>query len=382
MMGNILFGMLKDWSVISQPTYNLAELRDILKNIRQEVVNQTFVSAILVNWYMLRTQCFYLFCLLSTVICVSSHGQKINGVSMVNPPQPIGQSEMSSLHRINADWVAVIPFGFVRNGQSGVYYNGERQWWGERVDGTRTLIELAEQERLNVMLKPHLWMRGGWIGDFELDGEEAWQEWETQYQEFILTYAHLAEELEVPLLCIGTELKKAVVQRPQFWVCLIGEIRKIYHGKLTYAANWDNVENITFWKELDYIGVDAYFVISEASEPKKKDLELGWRPIRETLKTLSQKNQRPILFTEFGYQSAKGSAGKHWEVYNDISNLDLDIQCLAYEVLFETFWSQDFFAGGFLWKWHFKEDAGGVSDTRFTPQGKPAEQLIARFYAK
>ena len=62
---------------------------------------------------------------------------------------------------------------------------------------------------------------------------------ETSYKDYILTYAKAAEELNAEMLCIGTELEQFVIERPNFWKKLIREIRNVYKGKLTYAANWD-----------------------------------------------------------------------------------------------------------------------------------------------
>lgn len=331
---------------------------------------------------MLRAPGLSIICFIITFSSEFVFGQKINGVSIVNPPQPIGSAEMSSVKRINTNWIAVIPFGFVRQNQPEVHFDHEHQWWGERVDGSRELIRLAQEEGLSVMLKPHLWMRGGWIGDFDLEDESGWEEWEEDYLDFMLVYAQVAEEMNVPLLCIGTELKKVVVARPEFWRCLIAEIRQVYNGDLTYAANWDNYENIQFWDALDYIGIDAYFVISENADPTRKDLAQGWLPLKKSLKAFREAHDREILFTEYGYQSVNGAAGKHWEVTHHTDHINMDIQCLAYQALFDTFWKEEFFAGGFLWKWHFKENAGGLANTHFTPQGKPVEKIIASFYAE
>ena len=50
--------------------------------------------------------------------------------------------------------------------------------------------------------------------------------------------------------------------------------------------------------------------------------------------------------------------------------------------LFDTFWKEEWFAGGFIWKWfHDHEQSGGGDNSRFTPQNKPAETVIKTNYA-
>ena len=62
------------------------------------------------------------------------------------------------------------------------------------------------------------------------------------------------------ILCIATELSNPVRSRPRFWKSLIAEIRTVYNGKLTYAANWHgDYDVVELWPHRDYIGVNAYF---------------------------------------------------------------------------------------------------------------------------
>ena len=306
---------------------------------------------------------------------------RINGASLVNPFHVIDSADMSAVKRINASWVALIPFGFSRQGEPGVYFNHKNQWWGEKIDGCRELVKLAHQNKLNVLMKPHIWMRGGWIGEFNLSGPEDWLEWEEQYAKYILAYAQLSEDMGIGMLCIGTELKMTVLNRGSYWERLIPEIRKVYSGKITYAANWDNYTNVTFWDQLDYIGIDSYFPLTDSSDPGLKELQKACESLKIELKAYSEKIGKPVLFTEYGFRSAKGGAGNHWELTRD-SEVDLQIQQLCYEAVFSTFWREPWFAGGFLWKWHFDKEAGGENNNDFTPQNKPVESTIKKWYAQ
>lgn len=309
-----------------------------------------------------------------------SHKEKINGVSLVNPAHKVDSVDMSKMKRINASWVALIPFAFSRQGEPGVYFDHSHQWWGERLEGCRELVQLANKNGYRIMMKPHVWMREGWIGEFQLTEEGAWEEWEEQYQEYMLTYALLSEELGVELFCVGTEMKQVVLNRPEFWKKFIAEVREVYHGQLTYAANWDNYDQVSFWNQLDYVGVDAYFPLSNLERPDEVVLLESAEKLREELEAFSNLYSKPILFTEYGFRSARGGAGNHWEVQRS-TPVDLGVQEMAYQALFTSFWTQDWFAGGFLWKWHLSDDTGGNTDNEFTPQNKPVELTIQKWYS-
>jgi hypothetical protein len=51
------------------------------------------------------------------------------------------------------------------------------------------------------------------------------------------------------------------------------------------------------------------------------------------------------------------------------------------QAIHNQFWKEEWFAGGFIWKWfHRHEKVGGEKNNRFTPQNKPAEELIRKLY--
>ncbi|MEN8835030.1 MAG: glycoside hydrolase, partial [Polaribacter sp.] len=92
--------------------------------------------------------------------------------------------------------------------------------------------------------------------------------------------------------------------------------------------------------------------------------------------------KKPILFTEFGYRSIDYTAKKPWEYSRQQGNVNLKAQQNALQALYNQFWTEEWFAGGFLWKWfHNQEQVGGLKNNRFTPQNKPAEELIRQLYS-
>ena len=308
--------------------------------------------------------------------------EKIDGVSFVSPRADFPDEWMQEIRHVNAEWVAIVPYAFSPGHVPEVTFDHVRQWWGERSEGTRALIRKAQLAGLHTMIKPHVWVRGdGWPGEFDLETEADWLAWEEAYARYILHNARIADSLGVDMLCIGTEYRQAVKKRPAFWSKLIRDCRQIYGGLLTYAANWDNYQHVTFWAELDFIGIDAYFPVCQLQTPTDQTLKAGWKPVKADLKNLSEIHQRPILFTEYGYRSVDYAAAGHWQMDDEALTLNLEGQAKCYEVLYEEFWKEPWFAGGFLWKWYPDPVAsGGAKNTRYTPQNKPAMQVIRQWY--
>lgn len=307
---------------------------------------------------------------------------KINGLSLVASREAIRQEHVDALLDVHANYVAIMPYGFLRNvHEPNIIYDSDRQWFGETRKGARQYIQMLHANGLEVMLKPQLWIwRGEFTGTMSMATEADWKELEASYEDFILAYATLAEETGVRIFCVGTELRRFVEQRPEFWQGLIRKVRAVYSGKLTYAANWDEYQETPFWQELDYIGIDAYFPLSEDKTPAVGTLLKAWEPWRDKMEELSKKVKRGVLFTEFGYRSIDYTAWKPWMASREDGAVNLDAQVNAKKALFETFWKEDWFAGGFVWKWFQDPREEGSSSNRYTPQNKPAQDVIRAYY--
>lgn len=330
----------------------------------------------------MRTLGFFLLCFLQ-LSCSGQIAKKINGVSFVASREKVAQAHIEQLLQVYANHAAVMPFGFIRDVNSPeIIHNTDRQWFGETKSGAKQYIGLLQKNGVEIMIKPQIWIwKGVFTGTLKMDSEEHWKQLEASYDDFIMTYARLAEETKVPILCIGTELEQFAMNRPDYWKRLIKKIRGVYKGKLTYAANWDEYPRTAFWEDLDYIGIDAYFPLSDEKTPSVEQLKKGWQPWKEKIEALSKAKDRPVLFTEFGYRSMDFTAKKPWLVDRNDENVNLVAQVNAKKAIFSEFWSEDWFAGGYVWKWFINhEKSGGDKDNRFTPQNKPAQQIITDVY--
>ncbi|WP_394350025.1 glycoside hydrolase family 113 [Tenacibaculum aiptasiae] len=312
-----------------------------------------------------------------------SQTKKINGISFVASPEKISHEHVSPLIKASANYVALMPFGFIKDLSSPeVIHNTKRQWFGETEEGIIQYAKEFQKKGISLMIKPQIWVwRGEFTGYIKMNSEENWKTLEASYLEFILTYAKTAELLKADVFCIGTELEQFVINRPEFWDKLIKEVRKVYKGKLTYAANWDEFKRVPFWEEIDYIGIDAYFPLSEKKSPTLEEFEKGWGPHKKEILRVREKVNKPVLFTEYGYRSINYAGKKPWEAHRVEGEINLENQKNATQALYNQFWKEDWFAGGFIWKWfHKHKEVGGKNNNRFTPQNKPTEELIRKLY--
>jgi len=302
----------------------------------------------------------------------------------------------------HVDWIVQTPFGWQRaiDSPEVKLVTGGRIYWGERDEGIETTTRLAREAGIHTMLKPHVWLHrksaGGWRGEIAMKSEEDWRRWFDNYRVFILHYARLAEINGIEALCVGTELGETATRRPDDWRRLIAEVRRVYHGKLLYAANWyREFEEIPFWDRLDYIGIQAYFPLSEEGRVSMAELRSAWTPHRKAIERVQARYGKPVIFTEIGYRSVHDTTVEPWKWpdrpwrrdHDDETDGDigpdaggLEAQDDAYRAFFETFWNESWFAGAYFWKWY--PDGASATGDDFTPQGKPAERTMAAWYAR
>tara|TARA_B110000240_G_C13440378_1_gene427816 strand:- start:132 stop:1184 length:1053 start_codon:yes stop_codon:yes gene_type:complete len=243
----------------------------------------------------------------------------------------------------------------------------------------------------NIMLKPltSFWVvnGSGFWGDFYVTTEDEWIPIERTYTELFYEFAKLSEEFpEVKLLSIGNELKEFTKRRPKFFKALIVKIRTDFPNlKLTYAANWDEYQSISFWEDLDYIGVNSYFPLINKETPTINEVKQALTPIKNDLNTLSCTNNKPILFTEYGYRSIDYAAWKAW-LLGDITtaNHNFEAQNNAYTAFYDTFWNENWVAGGFFWEWKIisNGEVNNPNGNGWYVNDKPVENIIKERYAK
>lgn len=239
------------------------------------------------------------------------------------------------------------------------------------VTAIRHASEQAKSLNLQVAIKPHIDLDDGqWRGKIAPSDPHAWFK---SYQSFILPWAELGESAGAVQFMVGTELA-GTIQHAQLWRETIQQTRKVFSGKLIYAASWDEAHKVPFWRDLDFVGVDFYFPVTTRNDPGRFEILAGWQPWLEHLRLLHQQTGRPILLTEIGYRSVDGAGMRPYE-FGDNAKLDLQEQADLYWAAMQATSEESRIAGLYWWNW-LANGAGGESNADYTPSGKSAEKEL------
>ncbi len=274
---------------------------------------------------------------------------------------------LEALPQYGVNAVALVPYGFAPRDRPLVHLNiGTNSW--ESDEGVEELSRLAHAHGLKVLLKPGMWVGGGYAGDLKFPSDVERGKWFAEYRIFLEHYARLAKRIHADLFCVGGEFSN-LSQYDVEWRKLIARARELYPGPLVYAANFGpEFRNLTFWDALDYIGLQEYYSLPD---------DLAVDPILEEVEAVQRKFQRPVIFTEAGFSSYAAPNRQPWDASG--SKLAPGDQARCYEAVFRAFYSKPWFQGVYWWKVG-TNGYGGPEDGSHTPWGKPAMSVIAKWY--
>ncbi|MCZ6508620.1 MAG: hypothetical protein O7A04_11330 [Acidobacteria bacterium] len=170
-------------------------------------------------------------------------------------------------------------------------------------------------EHQDTIEEKHLFVRGydpaGSLGTFLDERSLAERRWAEQV-------AYL--QREDPLAAINQRRRALDVM----WRRLIEQVRQRYSGQVTYAANFDQYEFVSFWDELDLISINAYFPLRRHYLPALDPagmaalLESRWFVRLQRLDEFRRRRGLPehrFLFTELGYVRRANSTIEPWAAH-------------------------------------------------------------------
>ena len=236
------------------------------------------------------------------------------------------------------------------------------------------IINYAGSLGLRVFLKPMVNCRNGvWRAhinffDREVPCEPKWSHWFSNYENYILHMAKIAQNTGCEMLSVGCELVQTE-RKEQYWRKLICEVRKIYSGLITYNTDKYQESEILWWDAVDVISSSGYYPINE------------WSENLDRIEAVVKKFNKPFFFAECGCPCRTGSSN----VPNDWAfegALNIFEQEKYYEKMFEECNKKAWIEGYCCWDWISSYTDIPVMNDGYSVYKKPACKVIRSFYGQ
>ncbi|MDP2638433.1 MAG: hypothetical protein Q8P26_05225 [Candidatus Levybacteria bacterium] len=295
------------------------------------------------------------------------------------------KESLINLKSTGANYVSLIIPLYQSDANSTTIFNG----WNTPTDESLIdAVNYAHSMELKVSFTIHMEMAsGGWRANINPSDRTAWFK---NYGDKVRHYSLIAKNHGVEEFALGAELYNMTSQSVNFtntqnWNDLISSVRAIYPGILTYSSqrggsSYNEVWEIGFWDKLDYLGLSAYYSLASYTDnPTVDQIKSSWNQINnQEVLPLSQRFSKPLIITEVGYISANGANKEPWNWLG--GGVNLTLQSNLYEGLFSFWDTQSFLKGIHLWDWSSDPNAGGSGSTGYTPQDKPAQDVMTKWF--
>ncbi len=248
----------------------------------------------------------------------------------------------------------------------------------DELEPTRQALLDAHALGFATVLIPHIYLDdGSWRGHLRFASRAESDRWWRSYEQFMLTAAEVATAGGASVLSIGVELKalSGLSETETRMSALASRIRQEFEGALTYSANWDEAEDVSFWHVVDLIGVNAYY-------PLRPDPIRGAEKVAEQLSALAEKAARPVVILEVGYRSSPLPHVRPWEWPQDVNALvDQEAQARVWAAALSNWLGAAGIQGLLVWVIPTDPDDPASEPAHgFNPLNKRAEAVIARAF--
>lgn len=305
----------------------------------------------------------------------------IKGITFY-PFAPKGAFELKEVYdslsvmkeRTNANTVILVPVGLQETPQSiSIDYSSNNTVSDCEL---KKMILYAKKLGLEVILKPTVNCKNGvWRAhinffDEDVPCEPKWSQWFRAYTQFQMHYAKIAEEMGCNIFIAGCEMVMSE-RREKEWRKLIGDIRSVFKGLVSYNTDKYQEHNVKWWDCVDIISSSGYYPADQ------------WECQLDRIEKVVNQFHKAFFFAEIGCMSTKGSSmiPNDWELLGDVA---LEEQAVWYETAFEAIEKRNWIKGVVLWSWDgslYKRE--NVNEERYYEiYEKPAEQVVRSYFEK
>jgi hypothetical protein len=290
---------------------------------------------------------------------------------------------LGAFSALGGNWVAV-NFWWFQDDVTATEIAPDPELYTISDDAIAAAVESAHDQGLNVLLRPVVDLRDdAWRGTIPPSPA-----WFSSYSNYIHHFAALAEQWQVAAFSVGVELSGTQSDEAD-WRQVIAAVRAVYSGQLVYCANYDAVADLTWWNAVDIIGVDAYYAVERGLDADVATMTCAWSYWLDRLErdTAARYSGKPIWLTELGALAARGSArapacytGSCAGLVN-VDAVDYAEQADYYRAALLAAGQRPWLTGVFWWSWYADPGAPYVRATDYSPQGKPAADVLSEFWA-
>lgn len=250
-------------------------------------------------------------------------------------------------------------------------------------DNIRTFVKEAHERHMAVMIRPLMdesslknKSAAEWRGTIRPRDINCWF---ANYKLLTMHYAGLAAETNAEILSIGVEFNSLVGNDYYaYWRDLITSVRSVYSGKLIYSHNQDKSLTVSFWDDVDIIGIGSFFELDVPKFATQQELVAAWKQHVSYLENLAATYKKPVMLTEVGVRSEVG-AFRVPHVWNHETGIDLIAQKAYYQATCEA--TMPVVSGYYFWHvgLYLPKDA---NNPEFDFTGKPSEAAVQSCFQK
>jgi len=297
------------------------------------------------------------------------------GIFSKTDPEYFRQN-LNEMQNLGVDSVSLIVPKVQKDVSSIGFYDDP--WITPSDESLRLAIREAHRRGMRVFLLPIVYLEvlkeGEWRGTLA-PGD--WDAWFRTYEAMITHYARMAGEERVEYFSAGSELCSSEKMRER-WERVIRKIRSVYPGPITYSANWDHLNPVSFGERLDFLGMNAYYEVGKETGPEVNAMVARWKVIQKGIRSWRRANgDKPVVITEIGYPSRTGASVDPWNYFGEGDPAPQE-QRKCFEAFFQAWKGETMLAGVYFYLW---SGNGGPQDRDYTPRGKPAQDVIQAWYA-
>ena len=241
-------------------------------------------------------------------------------------------------------------------------------------DDVRAVAAYARELGLRLILKAMVNCRDGYwrayirFFDQDVPTEPGWAEWFDAWTAHVCRMAEMAETNKADLFCVGCEMV-GTDGREAEWRALIREVRKRYHGPITYNCDKYQEDRVRWWDALDLISSSGYYPIEALDENL------------ERIRRAAEAAGKPFMFMECGCPSREMSQHRpnDWRFGGGTSER---AQAAWYDAFLHAVRRHPFVRGVGWWDWsatRLYPEAAAADNNGYCTYGKRANALLRGF---